>query len=173
MKMEILNPQPKIRTFTGRMIDPFDPDPEMIDLVDIAHSLSQICRFNGHTPCFYSVAEHCLLVSSLLEDHSDKLAAMLHDASEAYLTDLTRPVKYRMEKYLDVEFNLMVVISRKFGFQYPLSVAVKDADDQALAHEWANIVLGGQYPTMMPLQAKGVFLRQLDILMNPVIKAAR
>ena len=151
------------------MIDPFNPDPEQISIVDIAHALSHVCRFNGHTHRFYSVAEHCILVASLLDDPKDKLAAMLHDASEAYLTDLTRPVKYRMEKYLDVEFHLMMVISRLFGFQYPLSVAVKDADDKALAHEWANIVIGDRLPTMSPTEARREFMHQMDILLNRII----
>jgi 5'-deoxynucleotidase YfbR-like HD superfamily hydrolase len=127
-----------------------------------------ICRFNGHTHRFYSVAEHCLFVASRVESSADKLAALLHDASEAYLTDLTRPVKYRMEKYLDVEFNLMMVISRKYGFQYPLSVAVKDADDFALKHEWLNNVVNDRVSTLTPPQARLEFLKQLDMLVNHV-----
>jgi len=148
----------------GKLIDPFNPDPELIGLVDIAHSLSNICRWNGHTMRFYSVAEHCIFVSGLVESREDKLAALLHDASEAYIADLVRPVKYRMEKYLDLEFELMLVISRKFGFQYPLSVVVKDADDMALRWEYVNVVTADRVPTMTPREAKQAWLAAMDKL---------
>lgn len=167
--MELLKHPTKIRTYVGKMIDPYNPDPEMITLVDIAHSLSNICRWNGHSMRFYSVAQHSLFVSGMMDRPEDKLAALLHDASEAYLTDLPRPVKYRMDKYFDVEFNLMMVISRKFGFQYPLSVVVQDADDYALQFEYDNIVTNDRIKTLTPHDAKHEFLRQLDMLTNPVI----
>jgi hypothetical protein len=162
--MEDLLISPKIRTFMGKLIDPFKPDPELIGLVDIAHSLSNICRWNGHVMRFYSVAEHCIFVSGLVESREDKLAALLHDASEAYITDLTRPVKYRFPNYLDLEFDLKRVISLKFGFQFPLSVAVKDADDLALRWEYKNVVIADRVPTMTPREAKQAWLSAMDKL---------
>lgn len=156
----------EVRTFMGKMVDPFDPDPDQISLVDIAHSLGNLCRWNGHTMKFYSVAEHSIFVQNMVQSREDKLAAMLHDASEAYISDVTRPVKHRLKNYFEVEFELMSVIARKFGFQFPLSVAVREADEYALRWEWANIVTAERVPTMSPREAKHAFLGILDILMN-------
>ena len=163
--MKIANGK-EIRTFMGKMIDPFNPDPDLINLVDIAHSLGNLCRWNGHTNKFYSVAEHCIFVQNMVQSREDKIAAMLHDASEAYIADITRPVKYRIDKYCDIEFTLMIVIARKFNFQYPLSVAVKEADDYALRWEWVNIVTADRITTMTPVVAKQAFLTIMDMLTN-------
>lgn len=133
-----------IRTFTGKYIDVFNPDPEMICIEDIAHALAQTPRFGGHLKHFYSVAHHSMHCSELVRN--DKLAALLHDASEAYLTDMPRPIKSQMPQYKEIENNLMVVISEKFGFAYPLSGEVKAADEQALKYEWQEFMLkGGAY----------------------------
>ncbi|MFN9115813.1 MAG: phosphohydrolase [Bacteroidota bacterium] len=97
-------PPSHIQTFTGRHINPFDPDPAAIDIEDIAHALSHICRFTGHTRTFYSVAEHCTRAAdynTMTSIHGTMgkrsrrlaLATLLHDASEAYLTDIPRPLK--------------------------------------------------------------------------------
>jgi hypothetical protein len=161
--------QNQIRTFMGKMIDPLAPDPDLITLVDIAHALSNICRWNGHTMKFYSVAEHCIFVCNLVQSPEDKLAAMLHDASEAYIADVSRPVKHRLKNYFEVEYELMMVISRKFGFQYPLSAEVKAADNAALEWEWNNIVLSNNIETMSPIQAKREFIRQMEILTHTLI----
>lgn len=86
----------RIETYTGRFYDYDDPQPEQIAIEDIAHSLSQVSRFGGHTATFYSVAEHCVLVSRLLETGSARryqLPGLLHDAHEAYLGDLPTPLK--------------------------------------------------------------------------------
>lgn len=131
----------KIRTCSGKYIDPFDPDPEMIDIEDIVWSLSRIQRFLGHTTLPYSVAQHCLMVSDLVpEEH--KLAALLHDSSEAYLCDIPTPIKYRMTEYCEREANLLEVISQKYGFQFPFSDEIKKADTEALVHEWHAYMIG-------------------------------
>jgi hypothetical protein len=81
-----------MQTFTGRAFYPLDPRPEDIDPVDIAHALSLICRYGGHSSRFYSVAEHCVLMShAVAPEHA--LWALLHDATEAYLGDMIRPLK--------------------------------------------------------------------------------
>jgi 5'-deoxynucleotidase YfbR-like HD superfamily hydrolase len=154
----------EIRTFMGKMIDPLAPDPELITLVDIAHALSNICRWNGHTMKFYSVAEHCIFVQNLVESREDKIAAMLHDASEAYIADVSRPVKHRLKNYFEIEDDLMMVIAKKFGFQYPLSAEVKKADEYSLNWEWNNIVIADRVPTMQPMQAKRAFMDLMDTL---------
>ncbi len=83
-----------ITTYTGLEFDYDDFKPDDIDIRDIAHSLSHLCRFCGHTNIFYSVAQHCLLVSEKIPGGPEvKLAALLHDASEAYVGDLPGPLK--------------------------------------------------------------------------------
>jgi hypothetical protein len=96
----------RIETFSGLFVDYDDPQPEQISIYDIAHALSQICRFGGHTRVFYSVAEHSILVSRLLgKDRSlPRLAALLHDAHEAYLGDIPTPLK----NALGPEYRVMV-----------------------------------------------------------------
>ena len=76
-----------LSTFSGKKFYPFNPSPEQIEIVDIAHGLSMVCRFSGQCPYFYSVAEHCIHVTNVLPP-SLKLEGLLHDASEAYLADL-------------------------------------------------------------------------------------
>lgn len=130
-----------IRTFTGKYVDVFNPDPEMICIEDIAHALSYTPRFGGHLKYFYPVAMHSIYCAEIVE--TDKLGALLHDASEAYLTDMPRPIKSQMPQYKEIENNLMDVIAEKFGFTYPLSDEVKAADEQALKYEWVEFMLKG------------------------------
>lgn len=150
-----------IRTFTGKYVNVFDIDPELICIEDIAHGLSMQCRFGGHTSVFYSVAEHCINVS-LMCAYGHELAGLLHDASEAYLLDIPRPIKQNLPKYYEAEDNLMRVISKKFGFEYPLSKEVKQCDEIALKYEWENIVLktpnNPSKAVLSPQDAKETFL---------------
>lgn len=132
-----------IRTYTGIYMNVFEPTPEMISIEDIAHSLSMQCRFGGHLPFFYSVAQHSLVVSKYVSKEN-KLAALLHDASEAYLMDIPRPIKMRLPDYKDIEDNLMKKIAEKFGFEYPLCDEIKKADDAVLQLEW-DILMIGEY----------------------------
>jgi uncharacterized protein len=86
----------RMHTSTGRQVDPLDLKPEDVCVEDIAHHLSQTCRFNGATPMFYSVAEHAVHVAGLVEYHAGPVAALValhHDDAEAYLGDQIRPVK--------------------------------------------------------------------------------
>jgi uncharacterized protein len=84
-----------IVTYTGKMINPLDLKPEDVSIEDIAHSLSNLCRYTGHTNKFYSVAEHSVLVSYFLGnvDKDGALCALLHDSCEAYVGDLSRPLQ--------------------------------------------------------------------------------
>lgn len=129
-----------IRTFSGVYINVFDPKPEMIKIVDIAHALSMQCRFGGHLPYFYSVAQHSAFCCALA-DPEHKLAALLHDASEAYLLDIPRPIKQRLENYKEIENGLMSVIAQVFGFQYPFHDNVKKVDEDMLQTEWDSLML--------------------------------
>jgi sialic acid synthase SpsE len=84
---------------------------EKITIEDIAHALSNQCRFSGHVERFYSVAQHSVLVASFSKN---KLAGLLHDASEAYLVDVPRPIKPEFPAYAEIEKNIMQVIAKKY-----------------------------------------------------------
>lgn len=132
-----------LRTYTGKKVDIFDPDPESICIEDIAHALSNICRFAGHVPEFYSVAEHSYL-ASLLAKPEHELAALMHDAAEAYMVDLPRPVKMEMPEFSIIEDKLMKVIAKKFGFQYPLPEDIVTIDNRLVKEEFYYLML--DYP---------------------------
>lgn len=121
-----------IETFSGKSVYFMEPDPEDFDIIDIAHALSNTCRWTGHCRFFMSVAEHSIAVSYLCDE---PLAGLLHDASEAYLTDVAKPIKPFLENYMAIEDKIMRALAIKFGFNYPLSVSVKAADNQQLSTE--------------------------------------
>lgn len=108
----------EILTYTRIMFDPLNPDPALIRVRDIAHALSMLCRANGHFVSFYSVGMHSLncAAEAAARGHSIKvqLACLLHDASEAYLADVTRPVKKELSRYLEIEEPLQEAIWLKF-----------------------------------------------------------
>lgn len=128
------------RTHSGRHVHPLSPSPEEIDIGDVARSLSQICRFLGHTEDFYSVAQHSVLVSQFVP-RPDALWGLLHDASEAYLCDLPAPIKRdpEMTIYRVAEHRLMHAICRKFGLPPNMPDAVAVADKVLLATEFRDV----------------------------------
>lgn len=149
-----------IRTNSGIYVNVFEPTPDMICIEDIAHSLSHQCRFAGHLQTFYSVAQHSLFCARAV-DTNYKLAALLHDASEAYLVDIPTPIKRRLANYKEIEDKLMGIISEKFGFEYPLHKVVKDVDAYALQTEWDNLMVQNSF-SLVPLssiESKNQFLR--------------
>ena len=130
-----------ILTASGELFDPFRPDPARILLVDIAHALSNLCRFTGHVGRFYSVAQHSVLVSRLCpDDHA--MAGLLHDASEAYMADIAEPLKRHpaFRPYLEAERELMAAILGRFGLAPTLPAAVDEADRLALALEFRDLM---------------------------------
>lgn len=108
----------RIMTCSHKMFDPLNPEIELIDIADIAHSLSMLCRANGHFRSFYSVGMHCINCAqeAMARGYSRKvqLACLLHDGSEAYLSDVTRPVKEEIPRYKEIEDPLQDVIWQKF-----------------------------------------------------------
>lgn len=164
-KYSLYNEEPVIRTFTGIWFNPFEPEEEMICIEDIAHSLSNQCRFGGYLPSFYSVAQHSVLTSLIVSD-SQKLAALLHDASEAYLIDIPRPVKKKLSNYAEIENGLMRVIAKKYNFMWPLHEEVKKADEVMLQKEWDEFMINNKNNTICytPQQAKYFFLNTFKIL---------
>jgi len=126
-----------IETFTGKKFHLLDPQPEEICIEDIAHALSNQCRYTGHVRRFFSVAEHSYHVSLHVEKQN-ALAGLMHDASEAYITDLSRPVKQLTPvgpPYYEIEDKIMRVIADKFGFAWPMDKDVKSADNFMLLLE--------------------------------------
>jgi hypothetical protein len=125
-----------IGTSSGRRIRPFDPNPNDIDINDIAHALSHICRFNGHISQFYSVAQHCVHVSENVPPEF-ALAGLLHDASEAYLCDIPSPLKKSPEFnfYRFIEANMENVINALFGIDWPMPKEVKEWDKNLVVAE--------------------------------------
>lgn len=119
---------PIIETYTGKHFDLFDEsDTDSISIVDIAHALSMNCRYNGHTKKFYSVAEHSYLCSYLVpEEHA--FDALMHDASEAYLSDIPRPFKAYIGNYKEIENRVQSRIARRFGFSEVEPAIVKNVD---------------------------------------------
>ena len=128
-----------IQTVSGKQFWPLDPRPDEIDIYDIGHSLSYMCRFNGHCIRYYSVSEHSYNVSSLLDDE-DKAWGLLHDATEAFLADITRPVKPYLTNYIEIENNLMKSIAERFGLKGTMPNSVKIADNAMLATEMKQIM---------------------------------
>lgn len=123
-----------MQTFSGRQFWPLDPRPDEVDILDIAHALANQCRYAGHCRRFYSVAEHCALLSrAVAPEH--RLWALLHDAAEAYLVDLPRPVKRHVVGYHMAEAAVMAAICLRFGLKPEMPDAVHDADYRILRDE--------------------------------------
>ena len=132
---------PYLQTVSGRRVNPFDPDPEQLDIEDIARALANLCRFGGHSRVFYSVAQHFVIVSELVEqrggDAEDIFAALMHDAAEAYLGDMPHPIKHRSPlgtAFKAAEGRLEAVIHERFGIK-PDVPEIKRADRALLATE--------------------------------------
>lgn len=175
--------RPDILTQGGRYIDFIAVDANVYDIEDIAHALANLGRFTGHTRTFYSVAQHSVL-ASLIVPAEDALAALLHDAPEAYLGDVAKPLKELLPDYRAIEERLERSLFAQFGVPYPLPASVKRADrimlatekrDLMPAHdracgsdEWALIAgiepLADRIVPMPPWAAKQLFLARLDEL---------
>jgi len=128
-----------IQTFSGKKFYPLEPDMEDIHIVDIAKALSHICRFNGHCNRFYSVAEHSLSCLGLARhmgySYADRYACLMHDAAEAYLSDVVRPVKRFLQGYAFYEYQLEEMIFKKYGITYPFGEKLHKVDNIMLATE--------------------------------------
>ena len=135
----MVRPGSWILTRSGRHLDFQNPDPAEIAIKDIAVSLSRECRFSGQTRLFYSVAQHSVLASWIVPE-AYALEALLHDATEAYLRDLPRPLKHLLPAYVRIERRLDRVIRRKFGLPEETSGPVHRADLILLATEKRDLM---------------------------------
>lgn len=167
-----------MQTATGEAFWPIDPRPEEVHIEDIAHALSLICRYGGHCRSFYSVAQHSILVSRALPAEH-KLWGLLHDASEAYVIDVPRPLKPYLTGYREAEDKVMEAIAERFGLSLPMPADVKRVDSAILADEAAQIMgkpprdwnlpeppLGIEISPMPPGYARAAFLREFASLQN-------
>jgi hypothetical protein len=126
-----------ILTHTGKVFYPLNPDSKDIDPIDIAHALSNQCRFNGTTKKYYSVAQHSVLVSDMVEP-KDRLWGLLHDAAEAYLGDLVTPIKRNSAmgvEYRAAEEILMKAVCERFSLHPIMPKSVDLADKSILLAE--------------------------------------
>lgn len=165
-----------ITTYTGKRFHLFNPSHDEICIEDIAHALSNLCRFTGHCTRFYSVAQHSWHASFYVPDEH-KFEALMHDASEAYLNDLSRPLKHdiRMEAYLDAEGTVDYAIRTKFGMPIVtvppyMTPIVKEIDDKLVYTEGRQLTRDTKWtdghayledltlPVMTPVQAEHAFL---------------
>lgn len=180
-----------IGTHSGKHVYVDNPDPKEICLEDIAHALSNQCRFTGQCEIFYAVSNHCLLVSRILkaqgQDALTQLAGLAHDSSEAYIADLNSPVKRSpgLEGYIVVENRIFKAIEKHFNFPEGIleSQPIKDADLYALTieakalfnpdilHDWTLIEVPKEilakldeedYPTGVPV--KELYIREFKRL---------
>lgn len=171
-----------MQTYTGRKFWPMDPRPQEVDIRDIAHSLSLQCRYAGHCRRFYSVAEHSVHIARWLVgiDRSAALWGLLHDASEAYLIDVPRPVKPFLTGYKAAESNVMAAVCARFGLPIEMPAAVHEADERIIADELVNLVrmqwharhddpLGVTLQYWSPAEAEEEFLETFKALTGEVV----
>lgn len=147
--MEILEKKGVIKTVSGRLFDVFNPEEDMVDLGDITHALSMMCRFNSHTPIFYSVASHSIIGGKLIEKKFKK-EFLGHDFAEAYTGDCITPIKKNLPEWYVFEAKIERVINGKFGTPYPMSKEVKEMDSLMLRMEQAYL-MGEQTDEIFPM----------------------
>ncbi len=147
-------------THSGILINVLNPEPKNIVIEDIAHALSNMPRFGGQLNRHHSVAQHSVMAAKMAKKE-DKLAALMHDASEAYLLDMPTPIKNHLPHYKWYENNLMLTIAEKFGFEYPLNSDLKKIDKDLLILEWDNMVDidNPEFISWTPKKAKKEFLK--------------
>lgn len=169
-----------IETYTGKKFHFLKPTNEEIDIQDIAHALGNTCRFTGHCSEFYSVAEHSVYVSKMVPSKY-ALAGLLHDASEAYITDISSPVKPFLTNYKYIEGVVQSAILKRYGLDIVLPKEVKEADGNQLLTEAKYLIFSkgkdwissdknhdlGMVPVCLPpTLAKKVFLNRFMELYN-------
>lgn len=153
-----------IQTLSGKQFSLFAPTPEMIDIRDIATGLANKGHFSGLTPSFFSIAQHCIMVCdefSFLEPHNDpgiKLLSLLHDAAEAYIGDMIKPLKVRFPQFVGIEENIMKAICARYGIDFSSLHLIKPTDIYIQEVEYNAFYRGGRITYLNPQKACEVFL---------------
>jgi len=169
-----IDPNAWNQTYTCKKFFPKNPTPESICIEDIAHALSMQCRFGGHTSCFYSTAQHSVLVSFLCGKDLE-LHGLIHDAAEAYCGDMLAPTKGlpELKPYKDLENNIQLAICMKFGVPFGHVADVKRADMLALSIEARSLMapinnewklpfpnIGLEITPLAPKESEALFLNR-------------
>ncbi len=175
-----------VSTHLGHRFYPLAPRIDDVAIEDIAHGLAFQCRFNGQTQHFYSVAQHSLIVAGLVPRRL-ALAALLHDAGEAYLGDLVKPLKRLFPEFSRIEAGVMEIIGARFAVSGFDDRAIKRADLVALATEkrdlmphstetWPSLTgiapLPQRIRAMPPQEARQQFLDAFRAFSSPPLHAA-
>lgn len=134
--------KPIILLASGREFDLMNPTPDQVHLDDIAHALGRLCRFTGHTTALYSVAQHCVETSYYVPPEY-AAAALMHDAAEAYIGDVSAPLKAMLPDYRAIEARVEAAIFRRFGLSNDGAEWVKNADLFMLAWERRDLMPAG------------------------------
>jgi hypothetical protein len=157
-----------IMTESGLFFNYLEMEEDTIIIEDIAHALSLIPRWMGHTPGLYSVAQHSCWCCDKVTKDSVKLQALMHDASEAYMGDVPSPLKALLPNYQRLEDLLQKKIAYKFNFDYPYDPDVKTTDRSALVYEWGSFKVDGSmfqgFDFWNPAKAKREFLKRFNKL---------
>lgn len=145
---------------SGRQFWPLDPRADEIHIDDIAHSLAMQCRYAGHCLRFYSVAEHSVLIARYLLSMGSPHAlwGLLHDASEAYLVDVPRPVKPFLTGYKPAEAKVMAEVCKRFRLAQAMPADVHEADNRILRDEMSQNMTPPPTPWNIPAVELGVDL---------------
>lgn len=151
-------------THSGKRFDFDNINPDAICIEDIATSLANQCRFNGHANSFYSVAHHSVIMADAMsqDGYDNKMVrtALLHDASEAYLGDMVKPLKSMMPDYEALESKVMSAIAEKYDIYWPLPDEIKEYDLMMLKAEMGFLM--PRYPEDLEY-LKGVGDLSLDV----------
>jgi len=143
-----------ILTFTGVKVDPFNLDPDLINLTDISHALSYQNRFNGHTRRPLSVAEHSLNVHRYVDHRETERwecqQALMHDATEAYIPDLASPLKHKMPEFQALEAGVWDAICLRFNLPVEMSPIVEEGDRQVFYYEFHTAMNESHVQLNMP-----------------------
>lgn len=164
-----INPN-AILIHSGILFDVFNPKKEDVNIIDIAHALSHICRYGGHCPKYYSVAQHSVLCSLHSGTPKEQMEFLMHDSSEAYLMDLPRPIKRNMPNYVIIEESLLEVIFDKYNLSYPLSKRIHEVDNLLLHFEYDNFYTNPNpnFEFWTPEEAKAKFLARYNELKTQI-----
>ena len=156
--------EPWIQTYTGKEMWFLEPAPDTIDIIDIAHSLSLKCRYNGHCRQFYSVAEHAILACDLLKNEEPEVQmwGLLHESGEPYISDIPAPVKQYIPGFIEIENRILLSVAIKFKLSFPMPKKIKEIDLALLHAESLEMMVTPSRPWDLPVPPADVIFHYWD-----------